>query len=136
MLKQTPFAILEIAIDFFKRVNATFGHDKGDEALKVLADIIKKISRKGDIVSRIGGEEFLLVLPHEDSQSALKIAERLRTTVETTQMETIGFITVSIGIATWPTHSNNIDQVYKCADKALYHAKEHGRNRCVVAEPS
>lgn len=136
MLKQTPFAILEIDIDFFKRVNDTFGHDKGDEALKVLADIIKKISRKGDIVSRIGGEEFLLVLPHEDSQSALKIAERLRTTVETTQMETIGFITVSIGIATWPTHSNNIDQVYKCADKALYHAKEHGRNRCVVAEPS
>ncbi|WP_442960107.1 sensor domain-containing diguanylate cyclase [Pseudoalteromonas sp. 10-33] len=136
MLNNTPFAILEIDIDFFKRVNDTFGHDKGDEALKILADIIKNISRKGDIVSRIGGEEFLLVLPHEDSQSALKIAERLRTTVETTQMETIGFITVSIGIATWPTHSNNIDQVYKCADKALYHAKEHGRNRCVVAEPS
>ena len=136
MLNNTPFAILEIDIDFFKRVNDTFGHDKGDEALKILADIIKNISRKGDIVSRIGGEEFLLVLPHEDSQSALKIAERLRTTVETTQMKTIGFITVSIGIATWPTHSNNIDQVYKCADKALYHAKEHGRNRCVVAEPS
>ncbi len=136
MLNNTPFAILEIDIDFFKRVNDTFGHDKGDEALKILADIIKNISRKGDIVSRIGGEEFLLVLPHEDSQSALKIAERLRTTVETTQMETIGFITVSIGIATWPTHSNNIDQVYKCADKALYHAKEYGRNRCVVAEPS
>ena len=136
MFKQTPFAILEIDIDFFKRVNDTFGHDKGDEALKSLTDIIKKLSRKDDIVARIGGEEFVLVLPNENSQSALKIAERLRKTVESTNMETIGFITISIGIATWPEHSNDIDQVYKCADKALYHAKEHGRNQCIVADIS
>ena len=134
MFKQTPFAILEIDIDFFKRVNDTFGHDKGDEALKSLTDIIKKLSRKDDIVARIGGEEFVLVLPNENSQSALKIAERLRKTVESTNMETIGFITISIGIATWPDHSNDIDQVYKCADKALYHAKENGRNQCIVAD--
>ncbi|GAA59087.1 GGDEF family protein [Pseudoalteromonas sp. BSi20652] len=134
MLKQTPFAILEIDIDFFKRVNDTFGHDKGDETLKSLTNIIKTLSRKDDIVARIGGEEFVLVLPNEDSESAFKIAERLRKTVETTNMEVVGFITVSIGIATWPKHSNDIDQVYKCADKALYHAKEHGRNQCAVAQ--
>lgn len=136
MLKQTPFAILEIDIDFFKRVNDTFGHAKGDEALKALTSIIKKLSRKDDIVARIGGEEFVLVLPNENSESAFNIAERLRTTVESTSMEAIGFITISIGIATWPEHSNDIDQVYKCADKALYHAKEHGRNQCVVAQIS
>ena len=112
MFKQTPFAILEIDIDFFKRVNDTFGHDKGDEALKSLTDIIKKLSRKDDIVARIGGEEFVLVLPNENSQSALKIAERLLKTVEATNMETIGFITISIGIATWPEHSNDICLLY------------------------
>tara|TARA_B110000211_G_scaffold162171_1_gene183355 strand:+ start:318 stop:1916 length:1599 start_codon:yes stop_codon:yes gene_type:complete len=134
IFKQTPFAILEIDIDFFKRVNDTFGHDKGDEALVYLTNIIKKLSRKDDIVARIGGEEFVLVLPNEDSQSAFKIAERLRTTVESSKIDTIGYITISIGIATWPDHSNDIDQVYKCADKALYHAKEHGRNQSVVAD--
>ncbi|MEL0655480.1 sensor domain-containing diguanylate cyclase [Pseudoalteromonas issachenkonii] len=136
MFKQTPFAILEIDIDFFKRVNDTFGHDKGDETLVSLTNIIKKLSRRDDIVSRIGGEEFVLVLPNEDSQSAFKIAERLRKTVESTEMDTIGNITISIGIATCPEHSADIAQVYKCADKALYHAKKHGRNRCVVAEIS
>ncbi|WP_369619826.1 sensor domain-containing diguanylate cyclase [Pseudoalteromonas distincta] len=132
--QQTPFAILEIDIDFFKRVNDTFGHDKGDETLKALTDIIKKLSRKDDIVARIGGEEFVLVLPNEDSESAFKIAERLREIVESTKIDTIGYITISIGIATWPEHSTDIGQVYKCADKALYHAKEHGRNRCVIAD--
>lgn len=134
IFKQTPFAILEIDIDFFKRVNDTFGHDKGDETLKSLTDIIKKLSRKDDIVARIGGEEFVLVLPNEDSESAFKIAERLREIVESTKIDTIGYITISIGIATWPEHSTDIGQVYKCADKALYHAKEHGRNRCVIAD--
>ena len=134
MLKQTPFAILEIDIDFFKRVNDTFGHDKGDEALKALTAIIKRLSRKDDIVARIGGEEFILVLPNESSKSAFKIAERLRTTVESTNMKTIGFITISIGIATWPVHSRDINQVYKCADKALYHAKKHGRNKSIIAD--
>jgi diguanylate cyclase (GGDEF)-like protein len=136
MLEQTPFAILEIDIDFFKRVNDNFGHDIGDETLINLTDIIKTLSRKDDIVARVGGEEFVLVLPNEDSESALKIAERVRTTVESTHMKTIGYITISIGVATWPEHSSDIDQVYKCADKALYHAKEHGRNRCVVADKS
>ncbi|MEL0639794.1 sensor domain-containing diguanylate cyclase [Pseudoalteromonas aliena] len=132
--QQTPLAILEIDIDFFKRVNDTFGHDKGDETLKSLTDIIKKLSRKDDIVARIGGEEFVLVLPNENSESAFKIAERLREIVESTKIDTIGYITVSIGIATWPEHGTDIDQVYKCADKALYYAKEHGRNRCVIAD--
>ena len=76
----------------------------------------------------------MLVLPNEDNKSAYTIAERLRTTVESSKIDTIGHITISIGIATWPDHSNDIDKVYKCADKALYYAKNHGRNRCVIAD--
>lgn len=131
--KHTPFAILEIDIDFFKRVNDTFGHDVGDEVLKSLTNIIKELSRKDDMVARTGGEEFVLVLPNEDSESAFKIAERLRKTVESTSIDVIGYITISIGIATWPEHGDTTEQVNKCADKALYYAKEHGRNRCVIA---
>lgn len=134
IVEQTPFAILEIDIDFFKRVNDTFGHDIGDEVLKSLTNIIKSLCRKGDIVARTGGEEFILILPNEDSQSAFNIAQRLRNTVADTQMQTAGFITVSIGIATWPHHSEDIEQVYKSADKALYYAKNHGRNRCCIAD--
>jgi len=133
MDKHIPFAVLEIDIDFFKRVNDTFGHDTGDEVLKTLTHIIQSLSRKHDIVARTGGEEFLLVLPNENSDSAFVIAERLRNQVATTLMAKVGYINVSIGIATWPQHSDDIDQVYKCADKALYHAKETGRNKCVIA---
>lgn len=133
MDKQIPFAVLEIDIDFFKQVNDTFGHDTGDEVLKTLTRIIQSLSRKHDIVSRTGGEEFLLVLPNENNDSAFVIAERLRNQVATTSMAKVGYINVSIGIATWPQHSDDIDQVYKCADKALYHAKETGRNKTVIA---
>lgn len=131
--EQVPFAVLEIDIDFFKRVNDTFGHDVGDEVLKTLTCVIKQVSRKDDIVARTGGEEFLLILPNENSDSAFVIAERLRNEVANTPMAKVGCINVSIGIATWPQHSDDIDQVYKCADKALYHAKETGRNKTVIA---
>jgi diguanylate cyclase (GGDEF)-like protein len=131
--EQIPFAVLEIDIDFFKRVNDTFGHDVGDEVLKTLTCVIKQVSRKDDIVARTGGEEFLLILPNENSDSAFVIAEWLRNEVANTPMAKVGCINVSIGIATWPQHSDDIDQVYKCADKALYHAKETGRNKTVIA---
>lgn len=133
MIKKIPFAILEIDIDYFKRVNDDFGHDTGDRALKALTSMIESIARKEDIIARIGGEEFVLVLPNENDESAYELAEQLRINVESTEIDIIGSITISVGIASWPTHSSDIDQVYKCADKALYHAKEHGRNQCVVA---
>ena len=95
--------------------------------------MIEAIARKDDIIARIGGEEFVLVLPNENDESAFELAEKLRVNVESTAIDVIGYITISVGIASWPIHSTDIDQVYKCADKALYHAKEHGRNQCVVA---
>ncbi|ALS34615.1 hypothetical protein PTRA_b0080 [Pseudoalteromonas translucida KMM 520] len=68
--EQTLFTILEIDIDFFKRVNDTYGHDKGDETLKALTVLIQSIARKDDIVARIGGEEFILVIPNQNSEGA------------------------------------------------------------------
>lgn len=131
--KHTPFAVLEIDIDFFKRVNDTYGHDVGDKVLKLLTEIIQHVSRKGDIVARTGGEEFLLILPHEDSNNAFNIAERLRKTVATTAMPQVGCINISIGIALWPVHGESVELVFKCADRALYSAKKTGRNKTVVA---
>lgn len=131
--EQTLFTILEIDIDFFKRVNDTYGHDKGDEALKALTKLIQSVARKDDIVARIGGEEFVLVIPNQNSEGAFKIAERLRLAVESSYIDTIGYITISIGIASYPEHGTNIEQVFKKADNALYYAKEHGRNRSVIA---
>ncbi|SJN36043.1 diguanylate cyclase (GGDEF domain) [Pseudoalteromonas sp. JB197] len=131
--EQTLFTILEIDIDFFKRVNDTYGHDKGDEALKALTKLIQSVARKDDIVARIGGEEFVLVIPNQNSEGAFKIAERLRLAVESSHIDTVGYITISIGIASYPEHGTNIEQVFKKADNALYYAKEHGRNRSVIA---
>ncbi|WP_331460890.1 sensor domain-containing diguanylate cyclase [Pseudoalteromonas sp. SCQQ13] len=131
--EQTLFTILEIDIDFFKRVNDTYGHDKGDETLKALTVLIQSIARKDDIVARIGGEEFVLVIPNQNSEGAFKIAERLRLAVESSYIDTVGYITISIGIASYPEHGTNIEQVFKKADNALYYAKEHGRNRSVIA---
>ena len=132
-----PLSIAMVDLDNFKSLNDNLGHLVGDNCLKEVAKLLSEFTRRpSDLCARYGGEEFVLVLPNENSQSAYKIAERLRKTVESTEINTIGTITISIGIATWPEHSTDIAQVYKCADKALYHAKEHGRNRCVVADIS
>jgi len=130
----TPFSVIEIDIDFFKRINDNFGHDVGDETLIALTKIIQKMSRRDDIVARVGGEEFILILPHENTETALLIAERLREKMASATFDHIGNLTISIGIATWPKHSSDVEQVYKLADKALYKAKEQGRNRCVITE--
>jgi len=131
---KTPFSVLEIDIDFFKRINDNFGHDVGDETLITLTKIIQKMSRRDDIVARVGGEEFILILPNENTDTSLLIAERLREKIASTPFDSIGNITVSIGIATWPKHNSDIDQVYKLADKALYQAKKQGRNRCIISD--
>ncbi|PSL13176.1 diguanylate cyclase (GGDEF)-like protein [Marinobacterium halophilum] len=128
--EHTPFSILAIDIDHFKRVNDTYGHDCGDLALKSLALLMRACTRKDDQVCRMGGEEFLIILPNTNEQVALELAERLRLKVQNTEIEPIGKITVSIGIAGW--NDQKVDTAYtlKAADKALYKAKAGGRNRC------
>lgn len=130
--KNIYFSVLAIDIDHFKKVNDTFGHPAGDQALIILTQLMRQASRDQDIVARTGGEEFLLILPNTASEIALTIAERLRVKVAQTQIDPIGSIQVSIGIATSPENVVSTETTLNQADEALYQAKKSGRNRCVV----
>jgi diguanylate cyclase (GGDEF)-like protein len=129
-------SIISIDIDYFKKINDTYGHHVGDEVLKKLAEILQSNTRKSDIVARFGGEEFIILLPFTNIQGAQKIAKKLKETVEKTPVEIDNIITVpftiSIGIATIEEYDLIIDEVLNRADKALYQAKENGRNQIVI----
>ena len=129
-LKQ-PLSILLIDIDHFKKVNDTFGHLIGDEVLRTIASLMELNVRKEDVLARFGGEEFVILLPNASEQLAMVVAEKIRTTIEKYDWESITEnlkVTLSIGIkqCTDSLHLS-LDQ----ADKRLYQAKELGRNRCV-----
>ena len=118
-------------IDFFKRINDTYGHKAGDKVLQTVASLIKKELRKKDFVSRWGGEEFLLLFPETGTAEAKKIVERLKNTIEKTQITYENKeikITMSFGIAS-SSNLKDINKVIKNADSALYHSKETGRNK-------
>lgn len=127
-----PFSVLAIDIDHFKRVNDTYGHDSGDLVLQALAQLMRSCTRKEDLPCRMGGEEFIILLPNAQLSTAKELAERLRQQVADTEMPDVGRITISIGIAEWPLQAHEPAQVLKYADKALYKAKENGRNRCEI----
>ncbi len=133
----TEFTVLALDIDHFKQVNDRFGHEAGDKALTSLTQKMSELSRDGDIIARTGGEEFVLVLPATPQKHALTIAERLRISVAQMQIDIVGSIKVSVGIASSNKNTYTPKQVLKQADQALYQAKHQGRNRCVVyREPS
>ena len=131
-LHHTPFSVLAIDIDFFKRVNDEFGHDIGDIVLQSLATIIVDVTRENDFVARTGGEEFIVILPNSNASTSFVLAERLRMRVSETFIEPVGCINVSIGISGWPQQLLTVEEVLKHADQALYEAKKMGRNRCIV----
>lgn len=124
-------SVIAIDIDFFKKVNDTYGHDGGDIVLQEFSKLIKQTHRKSDISCRFGGEEFVLVLPDTNKEGAQKMAEKLRTKTENyvidIEDENI-HITASFGVAT-RCSDIDIDAMMKDADKALYNAKFSGRNR-------
>lgn len=129
------FAIVALDIDHFKRVNDTYGHDMGDEVIKCVADQLRTCSRDSDILCRNGGEEFLVLLPETAQEIAEQIAERLRSSTEN-MTSPVGQITISLGVSLWRAENNtdiSIEQALKIADKALYRAKQEGRNRVVIA---
>ncbi|WP_179994772.1 sensor domain-containing diguanylate cyclase [Acinetobacter sp. YH16053] len=125
---RTEFAALAIDIDFFKKVNDHYGHDQGDVVLKTLAQIMLTNFRDHDICCRSGGEEFLVLMTTADPSVAYKAAERLRTTMQQTNINGMGEITISIGIAFWFKDAEDISEVLKLADNKLYEAKHAGRN--------
>ncbi|OTG75302.1 sensor domain-containing diguanylate cyclase [Acinetobacter terrae] len=122
------FAVLAIDIDFFKNVNDTYGHDQGDIVLKTFANFMKNNFRDEDICCRIGGEEFIVLMTTSDPKVAYNAAERLRKTMESSNINSIGPITISVGMAFWPKNSDAVTEVFKMADNKLYQAKNSGRN--------
>lgn len=118
-------------IDHFKSVNDTYGHLVGDEVLIEFAKIMQMAIRKGDVLGRWGGEEFLIILPHTNLQEAIKLAEKLRKMISENNFPTIGHMSASFGVSTFVKHSS-IDILIDTADKSLYVSKKNGRN-CVTA---
>ena len=130
-----PFSIIGLDLDFLKKINDVHGHAYGDLAIKTIADILKKNARSIDIAARMGGEEFNLLLPGIDSKGAMIAAERIRKAIESEEIETIGHITASIGVATYLEHSDNIEEVMELTDQAMYLSKRNGRNQVTLAKP-
>lgn len=133
-----PLSVLMIDVDHFKRVNDRYGHPVGDVVLKVLAERCSGAVRDIDLVTRYGGEEFVVLLPECDLAAVHVAAERLRSAVGETPIESPAGaleVTVSIGAAVSSPDTVSLDELIESADEALYLAKEAGRNRVVVAPP-
>lgn len=132
-----PLAVLMLDIDHFKAFNDRNGHPAGDQALRTFARVLGSAVRDGDIVARYGGEEFVVMLPGATAADAAVVAERIRSQVEATTIELSpghrDQVTVSIGVAVWPTDADDRVKLLEVADAALYRAKNTGRNRVVVA---
>jgi diguanylate cyclase (GGDEF)-like protein len=134
---EMPLSLLVMDVDFFKRVNDTFGHQVGDNALIAVAQVLQQSVRESDLVGRYGGEEFVVLLPHTGLEQALGVAEKVRLAVSETPVEGMGErrLTISIGAAGFPDiRAANMEELVRKADEALYRAKEGGRNQVVRAE--
>lgn len=126
-------ALLLLDIDFLKRVNDTHGHSAGDACIRHVSDALKEFSRDNDTAARLGGEEFALLLAGATEASAFTVAERLREAVSAHEVENVGFITISIGVASCPGQAISERTLYAASDAALYCAKGEGRNRSALA---
>ncbi len=139
--QNTPLCCIMTDIDFFKKVNDTYGHAVGDCVLKNVARTIKKELRENDIPSRYGGEEFAILLPYTTLEEAQLVAQRLRSAIEKKKINIEEYniegvkqlsVTISIGVSQYDKKMKEPQQLYQNADKALYSAKENGRNKVVV----
>ena len=133
--KHRPLALLILDIDVFKSINDRFGHDVGDAVICHVARICREEIRPFDILARIGGEEFVLLLPETTPEQAMMLAERVRQHLEATPFVVDGAdvtVTASIGVSEG-TQSEGIGDLMKRADQALYQAKREGRNRVKLA---
>ncbi len=133
-----PFSLLMLDLDMFKDINDRYGHRVGDVTLQKIVEVCRQTLRGVDIVGRLGGEEFGIILPETDTERARQVAERVRQAVAATPIPLVQggavFITTSVGVATFSASDGNVDAVLTRADQALYNAKRAGRNR-VSCEP-
>lgn len=138
---QSPISVFLFDIDHFKQYNDSNGHEEGDKLLMELSQLVQSYTRKTSVVARFGGEEFIVLLPGIGSADAFKYAERLREAIAShpfphREGQPFGFLSISGGIASFPDHERSIQGVIRLADEALYRAKESGRNRIGVHDPS
>ncbi len=132
-----PFSVMLVDADHFKRINDQFGHRAGDAALKAIADACNGSVRDTDVVGRFGGEEFIILLPHTSASEAAIVAERIRQTIMDSDICWQGQrldVRLSLGVAEAGLHGNEFDEIVTAADRALYAAKERGRNQTVIAD--
>ena len=130
-------SLIMIDLDHFKRVNDLYGHIIGDQALKAVAECVRQHCRASDVLARHGGEEFIIICSDSNIQESRQLAEPIRESVEQLRSETLGFPgpqTVSIGAYELSSDEElSVDQLFSRVDKALYRAKEEGRNKVVIS---
>ncbi len=131
-------ALLMLDIDEFKRINDTHGHYAGDVVIKKMAELVKKNTRSSDLVGRYGGDEFMVLITSTTEEKAVSFAEHLREKISTTDIAIPGTevpvrITISGGLALFPTHGQSTTDLFRAADDALYESKGQGRNRILLA---
>lgn len=135
----TMFSFVLLDLDFFKKINDTYGHLTGDDVLKGFADFLTNKKREGDLVIRLGGEEFVLLLPNTNKYQALQMVDRFRIGFQElpfTSEETTFHVTVSAGISEVAKDISKIEELSDQADKALYAAKRAGRNKALIYNPN
>lgn len=137
-------ALIMLDFDYFKWINDTYGHPAGDDVLRAIARLLKKVTRPTDVVGRFGGEEFVVLLPDTDTSAAEGAADRIRSAITMLRIATTGKHgapvtisdrTTSIGVAVFPVHGGTLEQLLHAADAAVYEAKERGRDQVRFARP-
>ena len=134
LLRRTgrTFCLVLVDVDHFKAVNDQYGHQTGDEVLRQLARLLTRCTRVTDFVARYGGEEFVVLVPDlQEEHEGVTVAEKIRATVAAATFPSVGRVTVSLGLSTARKADTNVAEVVERADKALYDAKQQGRNRVV-----
>lgn len=136
--ENSPLCLIMVDADHFKRVNDTHGHEAGDEALRCLAQVLAASVREVDLLARLGGEEFVILLPGTERTAALAVAERVRRGIRERSLSCASgacfCLTVSVGVACRQGAEDTLEQLLRCADTALYAAKHAGRNRVEIHE--
>lgn len=128
---QRPLSLVMLDLDHFKQINDKLGHAAGDDVLRAFSRVINAILRESDLIGRIGGEEFVVIMPETDIVAAREISERMRVAINTISTR-IGSLSASLGIAVWKGAPESMQKLLKRADSAMYAAKKAGRNRIVV----
>jgi len=130
-----PFSLLMLDIDNFKKLNDSYGHNVGDEAIRLMGKVLREGTRGIDLAARIGGEEFAIVLVETELSRGLEVAERLRVAIKNMTLPSAGHITASFGVAECPSSAQTAIDILKAADDLLYLAKGNGRDQVIGQQP-